>query len=194
MSIDLDRITHPLRLASGSHQPGSGKGCAMNVVSYINGDTKITDYPECSARPLAAIVQMVNDQLAGSDGFLSPENSVIVLDLGWSTVGTAGASDAVYALWIAEVLTNPEWGVIRFADERGAQAIRDIAELHRKSAAGEVEYTWKVNAAAGSAARSAALVEFTRNAITSWRELMELDTPDGIATEAVDSALARIHA
>ena len=34
----LARITHPLRLARGSHQPGSGKGCAMNVTSYINGD------------------------------------------------------------------------------------------------------------------------------------------------------------
>jgi Protein of unknown function (DUF732) len=33
--MDLDRITHPLRLANGSHQPGSGKGCAMNVISYI---------------------------------------------------------------------------------------------------------------------------------------------------------------
>jgi hypothetical protein len=33
--MDLDRITHPLRLAKGSHQPGSGKGCAMNVISFI---------------------------------------------------------------------------------------------------------------------------------------------------------------
>ena len=33
--MDIDRITHPLRLAKGSHQPGSGKGCAMNVISYI---------------------------------------------------------------------------------------------------------------------------------------------------------------
>jgi hypothetical protein len=31
--MDFDRITHPLRLASGSHQPGSGKGCAMNVIT-----------------------------------------------------------------------------------------------------------------------------------------------------------------
>ena len=31
--MDFDRITHPLRLASGSHQPGSGKGCAMNVIA-----------------------------------------------------------------------------------------------------------------------------------------------------------------
>lgn len=57
----LDRITHPLRLARGSHEEGSGKGCAMNVISYINGDTKITDYPVCSARPLARLVQSLND-------------------------------------------------------------------------------------------------------------------------------------
>ena len=31
--MDFDRITHPLRLASGSHLPGSGKGCAMNVIA-----------------------------------------------------------------------------------------------------------------------------------------------------------------
>ncbi len=43
--MDLERITHPLRSAKGSHQPGSGKGCAMNVISYINGDTHITDFP-----------------------------------------------------------------------------------------------------------------------------------------------------
>jgi hypothetical protein len=46
--MDLDRITHPLRLARGSHQPGSGKGCAMNVISYTNGDECITDFPTCS--------------------------------------------------------------------------------------------------------------------------------------------------
>jgi Protein of unknown function (DUF732) len=34
--MDLYRITHPLRLAKGSHLPGSGKGCAMNVKSHIN--------------------------------------------------------------------------------------------------------------------------------------------------------------
>jgi Protein of unknown function (DUF732) len=31
--MDFDRITHPLRLARGTHQPGSGKGCAMNVIA-----------------------------------------------------------------------------------------------------------------------------------------------------------------
>ncbi|WP_217349857.1 hypothetical protein, partial [Mycolicibacterium conceptionense] len=48
--------------------------------------------------------------------------------------------------------------------------------------------------AAWSAAESAALVDFTRNAIQAWRDLMELDTPTDITTEAVDAALVRIHA
>ena len=34
--MDISRITHPLRLAKGSHQPGSGKGCAVNVITHIN--------------------------------------------------------------------------------------------------------------------------------------------------------------
>ena len=67
--MNLDRITHPLRLAKGSHQPGSGKGCAMNVISYINGDARITDFPTCSARPLSLLVQSCNDLLAGPDGY-----------------------------------------------------------------------------------------------------------------------------
>ncbi|WRQ08553.1 hypothetical protein JDBV01_00360 [Mycobacterium phage mcgavigan] len=245
MSIDLDRITHPLRLALGSHQPGSGKGCAMNVISYINGDTKITDYPECSARPLAALVQMCNDHLAGPDGFLSPENSVLVLDLGWKTVGTAGVSDAVHALWIADMLDSPEWGAVRFADEVGAVAIREIADLHRQAAAGQVPFAWAAESgawsaawraarhaawsaaesgawsAAWSAAESAAwsaawsaaesrawsaaryaaesaawrgaLIEFTRQSITRWRELADLDPATEIDAADINSALARIH-
>jgi Protein of unknown function (DUF732) len=35
--MDLYRITHPLRSAKGSHQPGPGKGCATNVISHTDG-------------------------------------------------------------------------------------------------------------------------------------------------------------
>ena len=59
----------------------------MSVISYINGDTQITDFPDCSERPLAAFVQLCNDLLAGRDGYLSPENSLLALELGWQTVG-----------------------------------------------------------------------------------------------------------
>ena len=136
--MDLDRIINPLRLARGSHQPGSGKGCAMNVISYINGDEQITDFPATSARPLASFVQLCNDLLAGADGYLSPENSLLVLDLGWLTVGTAGVADAVMHIWVTKLLISPPWGVVRYAADAAADAITDIAELHRRLVPGDM--------------------------------------------------------
>jgi hypothetical protein len=136
--MDLDRITHPLRLARGSHQPGTGKGCAMNAISYINGDEHITDFPTCSARPLAIVVQSCNDLLAGPSGYLSPENSVLALELAWQTLGTADVADAVVHAWLAELLTNPVWGVVQYAKITAVKAILDIAELHRQAARGDM--------------------------------------------------------
>ena len=153
--MDLDRITHPLRLARGSHQPGTGKGCAMNAISYINGDEHITDFPTCSARPLAIVVQSCNDLLAGPSGYLSPENSVLALELAWQTLGTADVADAVVHAWLAELLTNPVWGVVQYAKITAVKAILDIAELHRQAARGDMPAiaAWD---AADRAARAAA--------------------------------------
>jgi hypothetical protein len=134
--MNLDRIPQPLRLAKGSHQPGSGRGCAMNAISYIGGDTQITDFPATSARPLAAFVQLCNDLLAGADGYLSPENSFLALELGWQTVGTAEVPDNVVHAWVAELLTSPSWGVVQYAENAAAEAIFDIADLHRSLASG----------------------------------------------------------
>ena len=136
--MDLSRITHPLRLAKGSHQPGSGKGCAMNVISYINGDAHVTDFPTCSAHPLSVLVQACNDLLAGPDGYLSPENAVLALELAWQTVGTADVADAVVHAWLAEMLTDPTWGVLKYARITAVKAIVDIAELHRAAASGDM--------------------------------------------------------
>ncbi len=153
--MDLDRITRPLRLARGSHQPGSGKGCAMNVISYTNGDDFITDFPTCSARPLAIVVQACNDLLAGPSGYLSPEHSVLAIELAWQTAGTAGVADAVVHGWLAELLTNPVWGVVQYAKITEVKAILDIAELHRRAARGDMPAiaAWD---AADRAARAAA--------------------------------------
>ena len=55
-TTDIDTahdITRPLRLAVGSHSAGSGKGCAMNLISWENGDTTITDLPDCADPMLA---------------------------------------------------------------------------------------------------------------------------------------------
>lgn len=153
--IDLDRITHPLRLAKGSHQEGSGKGCAMNVISYINGDTQITDYPDCSARPLAVMVQNLNDSLAGPDGFLSPENSVLVLDLGWATVGTSGASEEVVWQWLVDILVDPDWGVIQYAQPDDVLTIRYVADLCARQARGDSVSKGEWNTATDAACAAA---------------------------------------
>jgi hypothetical protein len=162
MSLDLDRITHPLRLAQGSHQPGSGKGCAMNVISYINGDTKITDFPECSARPLARMVQSLNDRLAGSDGYLSPENSVLVLDLGWLTVGTAGTPREAVWQWLADILVDPERGVVKYARPvaRWRSAVSRRCVCVRPTASVPTVTEWREARAAAAAAADAAAAAY----------------------------------
>jgi hypothetical protein len=222
MTIDLDRITHPLRLASGSHQPGSGKGCAMNVISYIIGDTKITDYPKCSAPPLARLVQALNDSLASPDGFLSPENSVLVLDLGWRTVGTADTTRAVACRWMADLLTHPQHGVVRYASEkREITAIHEVSELlvrestgdrvsveewraaREACAAGGVIARASFRAAADITAADIAAswcatyasnrIEFTTWAINHWRDLAGLNTAE-ISHDAVNDALQQMRA
>jgi len=154
MPIDLDRLTHPLRLARGSYHEGRGKGCAMNVISCINGDTKITDFPDCSARPLARMVQRCNDILAGSDGFLSPENSVLVLDLGYQTIGTAVVPDSLKWQWLHDILVDPDHGVVRHARPDGEAAIRRVAELCGRQARGDAvsDQEWREARTAADAA------------------------------------------
>jgi len=185
----------------------------MNVISYINGDIEITDYPECSARPLALLVQLCNDILPDQDGFLSPEDSLIVLDLGCQTVGTAGVADSVIHSWIAGLLDNPEWGVIRYNLPGG------IAEMHRKVARGEIDFhVWSADAypaakytsvftaataawftaesvsysVAKSTDRSADYIKFVQYAISSWRELAGLDTAPEVESYDINQALSRI--
>lgn len=161
--MDIDRITNPLRLAKGSHQPGSGNGCAMNVISYINGDAQVTDFPACSARPLAALVQSCNDLLAGPGGYLSPDNSVLALELGWQTVGTADVADSVIHGWVAEQLTNPTWGVLRYANISAIKAIIDIAQLHRNVASGHTPPVAAWDAADRAARAAARAISRTSN-------------------------------
>ena len=155
---------------------GAGDGvtsmCAMQVVSWQNGDTKITDFPECSARPLARMVQWLNDTLAGADGFLSPEDSVIVLDLGWLTVGTAGTPQTVVWRWLADLLVDPVRGVVKFAQPDGVVAIRRVAELCVRASEGDspsrAEWMEARNAAYDAAAYDAAAYAATAAAYAAY--------------------------
>jgi hypothetical protein len=240
--MDLHRITHPLRLAKGSHRSGSGKGCAMNVISYIIGDEQITDFPTSSARALSLLVQASNDLLAGPDGYLSPDNSMLALELAWQTVGTADVPDTVVHAWVAELLTSPTWGVVRYAKISAIKAIVDIAELHRFAASGNmpsiadwdaadyaafamnapletaglsairaayestgfvdtdlrvrvdrvVAHTLRAHALASGGTRASRIVELTRHAIGSWRDLAGLDNAGEMNAAALDRAPQRI--
>jgi hypothetical protein len=193
--MDLDRITNPLRLARGSHQPGSGKGCAMNVISYINGDEQITDFPATSARPLASFVQLCNDLLADPDGYLSPENSLLVLDLGWLTVGTADVADTVMHIWVTKLLISPPWGVVRYAADAAADAITDIAELHRRLVPGDMppiaEWDSAARAARSVSETSEGAELYAVRAATQSTALVEADDWDTL--DAVTGNALRAH-
>ena len=83
----------PLRLAVGSHKAGSGRGCAMNVISWENGDSRISDMPDCTHPFLSRVVQRLNDSICEhrDSDLLCADCSVIVLGLAHRTVGTADA-------------------------------------------------------------------------------------------------------
>jgi hypothetical protein len=193
--MDLDRITHPLRLARGSHQPGSGKGCAMNAISYINGDAQVTDFPATSARPLASFVQLCNDLLAEPDGYLSPKNAVVVLDLGWLTVGTAEVADTVMHNWVTKLLISPPWGVVRYADNATAQVISDIAELHRTFVPGDSPSiaAWdgaaRAARAAGEASQGAERYAFR----AAYQSTALVETDDWDTLDAVTGNALKAH-
>jgi hypothetical protein len=193
--MDVDRITNPLRVARGSHQPGSGKGCAMNVISYINGDEQITDFPATSARPLASFVQLCNDLLAEPDGYLSPQNSVLVLDLGWLTVGTADVADAIMHIWVTKLLTSPPWGVLRYAGDAAAKAIADIADLHRTFAPGDVPsiVNWDGAARAGRAAAEASEGAELYAVRAACQSTALVETDDWDTLDAVTGNALRAH-
>ncbi len=80
----------PLRLAIGNHVAGSGMGCAMNVISWENGDEIITHYPINVYTKLSSMIQIVNDLICShrNGNFLCPDCSIKVLHLAHKAVGT----------------------------------------------------------------------------------------------------------
>ena len=167
----------------------------MNAISYIYGDTQITDFPATSARPLASFVQLCNDLLAGPDGYLSPEDSLLVLDLGWLTVGTADVADTVIHTWVTKLLISPPWGVVRYAENAAADAISDISELHRQLAPGDTPPI----AAWDSAARAArAIAEASEGAEryavrAAYQSTALVHTDDWDTLDAVTGNALRAH-
>jgi hypothetical protein len=167
----------------------------MNAISYINGDAQITDFPATSARPLASFVQLCNDLLAGPDGYLSPEDSFVVLDLGWLTVGTADVADTVIHTWVTKLLISPPWGVVRYAENAAAEAISDIAELHRTLVPGEMPSiaVWDRAARAARAVTTTPVTAERYAVRAAYQSTALVETDDWDTLDAVTGNALKAH-
>ena len=89
---------------------------------------------------------------------------MLAIELAWQTVGTAGVDDTVVHAWLAELLTNPVWGVVQYAKITQVKAILDIAELHRQAALGDMPASAAWDAADRAARAAACAMSPTSNA------------------------------
>lgn len=195
-------LEQPLRLAVGTHRKGTGKGCAMNVISWENGDVEITDFPSCSDEFLATLVQWVNDGYCThtTDSSLCPPCSVDVLALGHRTVGTNGASAE---LWyeIASTLCN-EYSASLKSGEDFNYIVRNLAKASEILAD---PATYDPNEVRGVIAQRCAgviheindaidmsLMEFTHLIIDRFNTLSNRVVEPEIAPEVVEAAYEKL--
>jgi hypothetical protein len=191
-----NRINHPLRLATGSHQAGSGKGCAMNVISWENGDTTITDMPACTDRFLARVVQEVNDMICTHrDGdMLCPECSIKVLALAHRTVGTGGdTSPGRRRVWVLLACEEAE-SVLPIFEARFPDDDRPRKAIEAARTGNAAYAAAAANDAAYAASNTASAVRLTRahNIINRFYTLTGLDehtTPANVTATAITRML-----
>lgn len=164
-----NRITNPLTIVGGQGKPLHGTGCAMQVVSYTNGDAVITDYPTCSHAALSKPVQTVNDKLGIRGDLrviqgryykaLRPADAMTAVELGFATVGTADDGDDVLEAWLED------------ARARGLHLLRSASERwhiygtvlmsfdHLVDVAGQLIDRWHELAGRGTPARAPEMAE-----------------------------------
>jgi len=134
-------------------------------------------------------------RLAGPDGYLSPEDSLLVLDLGWLTVGTADVAESIMHIWVTKLLISPPWGVARYATGAAADAIAGIAELHRSFVPGGVPSIVSWDSAARAARAASETVEgaelYAVRAASQSTSLIETDDWDTL--DAVTGNALRAH-
>ena len=199
----------PLRLAVGSHKAGSGRGCAMNVISWENGDSRISDMPDCTHPFLSRVVQLLNDSIcAHRDGdLLCADCSVIVLGLAHRTVGTADADPdgrvmvriaAEEAQRVAHLNSDPRVqaaidAALAWADTPTAAAAAAAAAAGRVVAYAATRAT---HAAAYAAYAAAGRVEQTERIIDRFRALTGHDTtaPDPTVTAQAITRMLQVTA
>lgn len=67
----ITEIISPVKLLSGTHSDAAetGRGCFMNVIAYLNGESQITDRSECVCVTIRPIAIWLNDFLRDQDRY-----------------------------------------------------------------------------------------------------------------------------
>lgn len=184
----------PLRLAVGSHKAGSGRGCAMNVISWENGDSRISDMPDCTHPFLSRVVQRLNDSICEQrdGGLLCADCSVIVLGLAHRTVGTADADPDGRVM--VRIAAEEAQRVAHMNSDPRVQAAIDAALAWADTPTYDAAYA--ARAAADAADAAAGRVEQTERIIDRFRALTGHDTtaPDPTVTAQAITRMLQVTA
>jgi Protein of unknown function (DUF732) len=96
--MDLYRITHPLRLAKGSHRPGSGKGRTTNAISDTNGHRAARRMGIAGMAVLAAMTLGAEPVAnANSTDFFAAVQAAGIIGVGPATL--ANGNNVCWEIW-----------------------------------------------------------------------------------------------
>jgi hypothetical protein len=153
------------RLSVGAGPADGSKMCAMQVISWENGDATITDMPDCADPVLARIVQNVNDNICTHrDGdLLCPDCSIQVLALAHRTVGTGAPAGLDRRIVWVRLAADQARQVLHLAGNRPAalaaiEAAEAWASKPDSAAAAAAAYAATADAADAAYAATAAAV------------------------------------
>lgn len=129
----------PPRLATGSHPESKTYMCAMNVISWENGDRLISDYPPCTPKPLARAIQTVNDSSCAHRKLvldpdtleyvriLCPPCSMTVLDAAHRTPGQPKLALPEAWQWVVELFVGKHGSIHQLDDHDEREHVRQAA-------------------------------------------------------------------
>ena len=192
MTINFDFQVPRLRVSAGAGDGSTGL-CGMQVISWENGDTTITDFPDCVDPMLARVVQRLNDTICthSGDGLLCPDCSVVVLEVAHSVVGTAGVASHADYVAIAVRLAR---GVAHLNSDPRVMAAIEAAEMWLAHPSADAAYAANAaNAAAGAAYAAADAADAADAAYAAHAANAAADAAYA-AAYAVDAANAAVDA
>lgn len=129
-------------LAKGSHPRGSGKACIMNAISYLNGDAKITDMPDCALPFLASKAISLNDSICNhrDNGILCAECSHEMWMIGARIIGTADAVKGWDEDQLKDLYARLALGQARSVEHLGLKEAKECNDATEAYLAGRIQW------------------------------------------------------